>query len=293
MGCLKLSYYEQERALEVNPIFFTSAVEKKRYAEKNRLSSSTYGFNGKEMDNEIDGVTGSKLDFGARIYDSRLARWLSLDPQAGKYPFMSPYVAFGNNPIYYTDPGGDTLVVSANARLTDKFKSVLKASFSGKVEATVDENGVTDIAIVEGAVLTKLEYSSYIHLKYVITHEETVTLIPVDIESGGADIPVGQFTTGKINLDKIAAFGTDQNLTSRGKFVHESMEQLEKILVQYDIGKKITFHTEEEYKKIPKWDSKSRNKLKSEDYNNFQELKKCHDCGISSENKGNEEQRID
>ena len=28
MGCLKLSYYEQENALEVNPIFFGNALEK-------------------------------------------------------------------------------------------------------------------------------------------------------------------------------------------------------------------------------------------------------------------------
>lgn len=45
-----------------------------------------------------------------RQYDTRIMRWRSLDPMKGKYPNMSPYVAFGNNPIFYTDPKGDDIV---------------------------------------------------------------------------------------------------------------------------------------------------------------------------------------
>ncbi len=36
-----------------------------------------YGFNGMEMDNEKNG-NGNTMDFGARIYDSRLGRWFSV-----------------------------------------------------------------------------------------------------------------------------------------------------------------------------------------------------------------------
>lgn len=32
-----------------------------------------------EKDNEVKG-SGNSLDFGARIYDSRLGKWLSTDP---------------------------------------------------------------------------------------------------------------------------------------------------------------------------------------------------------------------
>jgi RHS repeat-associated protein len=38
-----------------------------------------YGFNGKENDNEIKGIEGSQQDYGLRIYDSRLGRFLSVD----------------------------------------------------------------------------------------------------------------------------------------------------------------------------------------------------------------------
>ena len=44
-----------------------------------------YGFNGKLKDNEWAGV-GNHLDFGARGYDTRIARWINIDPLAKKYP---------------------------------------------------------------------------------------------------------------------------------------------------------------------------------------------------------------
>ena len=66
-----------------------------------------YGFNGMEKDDELKG-SGNSLDFGARIYDSRLGRWLSLDPLMAKYPNMSPYNSFNNNPVYYIDPDGES-----------------------------------------------------------------------------------------------------------------------------------------------------------------------------------------
>ncbi len=38
-----------------------------------------YGFNGKENDNEVKGE-GNQQDYGFRIYDLRLGKFLSLDP---------------------------------------------------------------------------------------------------------------------------------------------------------------------------------------------------------------------
>ena len=69
-------------------------------------SDYRFGFNGKEKDDEIANVPGANLDFDARIYDSRLGRWLAPDPLAGKSPSESPYSAFGNNPIFYVDISG-------------------------------------------------------------------------------------------------------------------------------------------------------------------------------------------
>jgi RHS repeat-associated protein len=48
-----------------------------------------FGFNGKEMDNEVKG-SGNQYDYGFRIYDPRLGRFLSVDPLSKSYPWNSP-----------------------------------------------------------------------------------------------------------------------------------------------------------------------------------------------------------
>src|ERR1043165_2656899 len=49
-----------------------------------------YGFNGQEKDDEAKGE-GNSYDFGARSYDPRLGRWLSVDPMYQKQAGWSPY----------------------------------------------------------------------------------------------------------------------------------------------------------------------------------------------------------
>jgi len=71
-------------------------------------SDYKYGFNGKENDDEIAG-NNNALDFGARIYDVRLGRWLSVDPVL-HYNF-GPYCAMENNPISKGDPYGRDAII--------------------------------------------------------------------------------------------------------------------------------------------------------------------------------------
>jgi len=64
-----------------------------------------FGFNGKENDNEVKG-TGIQQDYGMRIYDTRLNRFLSVDPITSDYPMLSPYQFASLNPIKYIDIDG-------------------------------------------------------------------------------------------------------------------------------------------------------------------------------------------
>ena len=73
-------------------------------------SSYRFGFNGKEKDDEVKSVSGGSLDFGARMYDARVGRWLSIDPLAAQYPFASPYHFALNTPIQAKDPDGKLVV---------------------------------------------------------------------------------------------------------------------------------------------------------------------------------------
>jgi RHS repeat-associated protein len=64
-----------------------------------------YGFNGKENDNEVKGE-GNQQDYGLRIYDTRLGRFLSVDPLTKEYPHYTPYSYAGNKPIKFIDLDG-------------------------------------------------------------------------------------------------------------------------------------------------------------------------------------------
>jgi RHS repeat-associated protein len=64
-----------------------------------------HGFNGKENDNEIKG-TGNQQDYGLRIYDTRLGKFLSVDPLYRQYPWNSNYAFAENSPIENLDLDG-------------------------------------------------------------------------------------------------------------------------------------------------------------------------------------------
>jgi RHS repeat-associated protein len=64
-----------------------------------------HGFNGKENDNEVKGE-GNQQDYGMRIYDPRLGRFLSVDPLTKDYPWYTPYQFAGNTPIVAIDLDG-------------------------------------------------------------------------------------------------------------------------------------------------------------------------------------------
>lgn len=62
-----------------------------------------YGFNGMEKDDE--NFEGS-YDFGARIYDGRIGRFVSKDPLLASSPYYSSYMFAGNKPIIAIDREG-------------------------------------------------------------------------------------------------------------------------------------------------------------------------------------------
>jgi RHS repeat-associated protein len=68
-------------------------------------SQYRYGFNDKENDNEVKGE-GNQQDYGMRIYDPRIGRFLSIDPLTKKFPHYTPYSFSGNSPIWLIDKNG-------------------------------------------------------------------------------------------------------------------------------------------------------------------------------------------
>ncbi|HRD37393.1 MAG TPA: RHS repeat-associated core domain-containing protein, partial [Bacteroidia bacterium] len=70
--------------------------------------SYRYGFNKQEKDDEVFG--SNVYDFGARIYDARLARWWALDKLKDRYAPISPYTFGLDNPNYFVDHAGKIII---------------------------------------------------------------------------------------------------------------------------------------------------------------------------------------
>jgi RHS repeat-associated protein len=88
-----------------------------------------YGFNGKESDDETD-----LQDYGMRIYNPALARFLSTDPLADNFPWYTPYQFAGNTPIQAIDLDGaePKWMIKDNGELTEPMMVLLNAAYNYK-----------------------------------------------------------------------------------------------------------------------------------------------------------------
>jgi len=72
----------------------------------NASSSYRYGFNGKEKDEDGEWGSTTHYDYGFRIYNPSIGRFLSVDPMTRGYPMLTPYQYASNSPIKLIDIDG-------------------------------------------------------------------------------------------------------------------------------------------------------------------------------------------
>lgn len=127
------------------------------------VSGYRYGFNGMEKDDEVKGE-GNSYDFGARIYDSRLGRWLSLDPLATKYPSLSPYHSFANNPVLFVDPDGKEntiyLIVATNSNGEPTIKKEDAQKIVDKANEYLIDLGVTTRVVLYNRDVNSINFNA-------------------------------------------------------------------------------------------------------------------------------------
>ncbi len=70
-------------------------------------------------------------DFGARMYDPLLYRWMTMDPLCEKYYDISPYVYCNNDPINIFDPNGKEIIISGS--MTNNILDQLQYQIGNKV----------------------------------------------------------------------------------------------------------------------------------------------------------------
>jgi RHS repeat-associated protein len=129
-------------------------------------SGYRYGFNGKEKDDEGMGGGGQTYDYGFRIYNPSLARFLSVDPLVNLFSFYSPYHYAGNSAIACSDKDGcepELEIQYWNAMATDVVinnSNMTSFTINGYrvIEAVIEHMGVVHYAYAYFNKETRLDY---------------------------------------------------------------------------------------------------------------------------------------
>jgi len=170
-----------------------------------------YGFNGKENDNEVKGV-GNSVDFGARIYDSRLGRWLSVDPLSNKYPYVSPYVFALNNPIALIDPDGGVVKGLKELSNTDFQSAIQLASNSSIFNNTIKKlDNIKNIEVLYRTGLVKNGEQAVTHVQLAGSGDNSRIFIVVTINE--------EMLKDKTTVNEVGAVA----------LIHETINHVEKL----------------------------------------------------------------
>ena len=107
----------------------------------NSASGNRYLFGGKER---MAGGALNEYDFEARNYVASFQRFTTIDPEAEKFPWMSPYAYCNANPINFIDPtGGEVKGVSKKdaAMAVEDFRAMFNGDEFAKFRNLIVQSG--------------------------------------------------------------------------------------------------------------------------------------------------------
>lgn len=99
-------------------------------SRKYSANSYRYGFNGKENDKEIVGTGDGTQDYGFRIYNPAVGRFLSLDPLTKEFCWNSPFAFAENRPVEGIDLEGLEFSSARNVKVMEVRTTNAVAGFS-------------------------------------------------------------------------------------------------------------------------------------------------------------------
>ncbi|MEN7551553.1 RHS repeat-associated core domain-containing protein [Rapidithrix thailandica] len=147
----RVKYKDNRRASEVlsaSDYFpFGKQMAGRNYSDENYR----YGFNGKENDKDF-GNQHLIQDYGFRLYNPKIGKFLSVDPLAKDYPGLTPYQFASNNPIYNIDLDGLEGMSGWGISMSKTGTTEQDLSNSGKIVVEIGINIVE--SSIDGPVYT-------------------------------------------------------------------------------------------------------------------------------------------
>jgi len=178
-------------------------------------------------------------DFGNRNYDPTIARFYNMDKFSEKYVDKTPYHYTANNPIYFVDIKGDSLVVNGASSGLAKFESIVNKGLGGHYTISQNNSGkyILNDTGSDKSTMTNSQKSFYNTMNESATNAGDVVFTVIE-HSGTASNKVfvgdhGGYSDSAspgnhlIDIDDVAAFGDKGLLTSQGALAHEIKEGFE------------------------------------------------------------------
>ena len=216
-------------------------------------NSYKYGFNGKEKDDEVYSATGTSYDYGFRIYNPRLGRFLSVDPKFLSYPWLSNYQFAENQPIWAIDLDGSekniiiryytegfnyktTIIKVPKEKRLDKYKDsgiLIIESGPNQIRASSIERNLKDFI---GNYIDKITTDKS---KVSPSEQKYIDLLENQKQSPSGNVIYSPLITIEVSfsVDKSNETEFRSNLTKESK---ENLEKVAKILVSKNIDVKVT-----------------------------------------------------